>query len=40
VYGEWSVTAWLTTPKSPDTGAYYVEALPSYYLNAGEPRGR
>lgn len=33
------VTARVTTLKGADAGAYYVEALPSYYLDAGEPRG-
>jgi conjugative relaxase-like TrwC/TraI family protein len=37
---ESAVTARVTTLKGPDAGAYYVEALPSYYLDAGEPRGR
>ncbi len=34
------VTARVTTLKGADAGAYYVEALPSYYLDSGEPRGR
>ncbi|MFW2381431.1 MAG: relaxase domain-containing protein, partial [Acidimicrobiales bacterium] len=34
------MTARVTTLKGPDAGAYYVEALPSYYLQAGEPRGQ
>jgi hypothetical protein len=33
------VTVRVTTPKGADAGAYYVEQLPSYYLQAGEPRG-
>jgi hypothetical protein len=37
---ERSVTARVTTLKGPEAGAYYVEARPSYYLDAGEPRGR
>ena len=36
---EWSVTVRVTTLKGPLAGAYYVEQLPSYYLDAGEPRG-
>jgi conjugative relaxase-like TrwC/TraI family protein len=34
------VTARTTTLKGVDTGRYYVEALPSYYLDSGEPPGR
>jgi len=34
-----SVTARVTTLKGADAGAYYVEALPNYYLDAGEPKG-
>lgn len=34
-----AVTARVTTLKGADAGAYYVEALPSYYLDAGEPKG-
>ncbi len=34
------VTARVTTLKGAEAGAYYVEALPSYYLDADEPRGR
>ncbi len=34
------MTARVTTLKGPDAGAYYVEALPNYYLDSGEPRGR
>ncbi len=37
VVGE--VTARVTTLKGAEAGAYYVEALPSYYLDAGEPKG-
>jgi conjugative relaxase-like TrwC/TraI family protein len=33
------MTVRVTTLKSPLAGAYYVEQLPSYYLDAGEPRG-
>ena len=33
------MTARVTTLKGPDAGAYYVEALPNYYLQSGEPRG-
>ena len=33
------MTARVTTLKGPDAGAYYVEALPNYYLDTGEPRG-
>ena len=36
---EWSVTVRVTTLKGPSAGVYYVEQLPSYYLQAGEPRG-
>ncbi|MFT7475364.1 MAG: conjugative relaxase-like TrwC/TraI family protein [Verrucomicrobiales bacterium] len=34
-----SVTARVTTLKGPGAGEYYVKALPSYYLNTGEPKG-
>ncbi len=34
------MTARVTTLKGPEAGAYYVEALPSYYLQSGEPRGQ
>ncbi len=34
------MTARTTTLKGVDTGRYYVEALPSYYLDSGEPPGR
>ena len=37
---EAAVTARVTTLKGVDAGAYYVEALPSYYLDADEPPGR
>ena len=30
----------ITTLKGVDAGAYYVELLPSYYLNADEPPGQ
>ncbi len=33
------MTARVTTLKGPDAGAYYVEALPNYYLDSGEPQG-
>jgi conjugative relaxase-like TrwC/TraI family protein len=33
------VTVRVTTLKGADAGLYYVEALPSYYLDAGEPAG-
>ncbi len=33
------VTVRVTALKGPDAGVYYVEALPSYYLDAGEPPG-
>ena len=37
----WPVmTARVTTLKGADVGAYYVEALPSYYLDSGEPAGQ
>jgi len=29
----------VTTLKGPAAGQYYVEKLPAYYLDAGEPRG-
>ena len=32
------VTARVTTLKGADAGAYYVEALPNYYLDSGEPK--
>ena len=38
--GEMLMTARVTTLKGSDAGAYYVEALPAYYLDATEPRGR
>ena len=35
------MTARVTTLKGPDAGAYYLDALPRYYLDAvGEPPGR
>jgi conjugative relaxase-like TrwC/TraI family protein len=34
-----SVTARVITLKGPGAGEYYVHALPSYYLDAGEPAG-
>lgn len=34
------VTVRVTTLKGVDAGAYYVEALPSYYLDRSEPPGR
>jgi len=33
------VTARVTTLKGADAGAYYVEALPNYYVDSGEPKG-
>jgi hypothetical protein len=33
------VTVRVTTLKGAAAGAYYVEALPNYYLDADEPRG-
>ena len=33
------MTARVTTLKGSDAGAYYIEALPSYYLDSGEPKG-
>ena len=33
------MTVRVTTLKGPDAGAYYVEQLPNYYLQSGEPRG-
>jgi len=33
------VTARVATLKGPAAGEYYVEALPNYYLDSGEPRG-
>ena len=33
------MTARVTTLKGSEAGAYYVEALPSYYLDSGEPKG-
>ena len=33
------VTARVTTLKGLGAGEYYVEALPNYYLDSGEPRG-
>lgn len=39
--GAWGcvVTVRVTTLKGADAGAYYVERLPNYYLQSGEPRG-
>ncbi len=34
------VTVRVTTLKGTEAGNYYVEALPNYYLDADEPRGR
>lgn len=34
------VTVRVTTLKGVGAGAYYVEQLPNYYLDTGEPRGR
>ena len=33
------VTVRVTTLKGADAGVYYVEQLPNYYLDSGEPRG-
>ena len=33
------MTVRVTTLKGCDAGAYYVEQLPNYYLQSGEPRG-
>jgi hypothetical protein len=33
------MTARVTTLKGLNAGVYYTEQLPSYYLDAGEPRG-
>jgi conjugative relaxase-like TrwC/TraI family protein len=33
------MTVRVTTLKGADAGAYYVEQLPNYYLQSGEPRG-
>ena len=33
------VTVRVTTLKGLDAGSYYVERLPNYYLDSGEPRG-
>jgi conjugative relaxase-like TrwC/TraI family protein len=33
------MTVRVTTLKGPEAGVYYVEQLPSYYLQSGEPRG-
>ncbi len=33
------MTARVTTLKGAEAGVYYVEALPSYYLDSGEPAG-
>lgn len=38
--GDQAVTARTTTLKGSDAGRYYVEGLPSYYLDSGEPPGR
>ena len=37
--GECPVTVRVTTLRGADAGTYYVEALPSYYLESGEPHG-
>ncbi len=34
------MTVRVTTLKGTDAGAYYVHALPNYYLDANEPRGQ
>jgi len=36
--GDDPVTVRVTTLKGDSAGAYYVEALPNYYLDAEEPR--
>jgi conjugative relaxase-like TrwC/TraI family protein len=33
------VTVRVTTLKGADAGDYYIERLPNYYLQSGEPRG-
>ncbi len=33
------MTVRVTTLKGADAGDYYVEQLPNYYLQSGEPRG-
>ena len=33
------MTVRVTTLKGADAGSYYVEELPNYYLQSGEPRG-
>ena len=33
------MTVRVTTLKGFDAGSYYVEQLPNYYLDSGEPRG-
>ena len=33
------MTVRVTTLKGVDAGSYYVEQLPNYYLDSGEPRG-
>ena len=33
------MTVRVTTLKGAEAGAYYVEQLPNYYLDSGEPRG-
>ena len=33
------MTVRVTTLKGADAGVYYVEQLPNYYLDSGEPRG-
>ena len=38
--GDRPMTARVTTLKGGDAGRYYVEDLPSYYLDSGEPPGR
>jgi conjugative relaxase-like TrwC/TraI family protein len=37
--GRVAMTARVTTLKGVNAGVYYTEQLPSYYLDAGEPRG-
>src|SRR5947209_14865936 len=38
--GDRRMTVRVTTLKGTDAGRYYVEGLPSYYLDSGEPPGR
>ncbi|MFT7600435.1 MAG: conjugative relaxase-like TrwC/TraI family protein [Acidimicrobiales bacterium] len=38
-FGRSAMTVRVTTLKGTDAGAYYVDSLPNYYLDADEPRG-